>query len=242
MEDRDHLTVTDQQRAEFRRLMTGGRLGVYDASVRAAGSQGVTIDPLDLYVYNMALAGALLGPLHMLEVVTRNAVHLELSRYAEREDWWARGSRVVLLERHYERVADFERKVAQGLSRSRTVLPGDVVAATDLGFWTGLLGRGTSRGGADYQALWDGVIHRAFPHTRRRRDQMWTQYNAMRTLRNRIGHHEHILTTDPRRSLTTIVGLIGSVSRPLAAWVDDRARVDAVLRRHPLTGRPATHF
>jgi hypothetical protein len=238
----EDLTVTDDQRADFRRLMTGARLSVYDASAHAAGARGVTADPLDLYVYNMALAGALLGPLHMLEVVTRNAIHHELTRYAGREDWWVRGSKVVLLDRHHARVADFERKVARGLSHSRTIVPGDIIAATDLGFWTGLLGRGRSSAGADYQALWDDVVHDAFPHTRQRRDQMWAKYNAMRTLRNRIGHHEHILTTDPRRNLATIVSLIGSVSGPLASWVDDRSRVDDVLRRHPFGGAPVTHF
>lgn len=64
----------------------------------------------------------------------------------------------------------------------------------------------------------------------------------MRLLRNRIGHHEHLLTIDATRSFDTIVELIGWVSRPIASWVDDRSRVHAVLRRHPFGGVPATHF
>jgi len=236
------LTVTAEQRTEFARLMTGGRMNVYDAAVTlAAQKHQVTVDPIDLYVYNMALAGALLGPLHMLEVVTRNAMHHELTAYAGREDWWVRGSRVTLLERHYERIDEFEGKVVRDLKGSRAVVPGDIVAASDLGFWTGLLGKG-SRDGADYERLWVDATRLAFPNTRQNRYQIWPKYNAMRALRNRVGHHEHIFRTDAKRNLSTIVELVGFISAPLAEWADDRSRVVGVLGRHPFTGTPVTHF
>ena len=237
----EELVVSAQQRAEFVRLMTGGRMNAYAAAVLRAQQKGREVDPLDLYVYNMALAGALLGPLHMLEVVTRNAVHHELTTWAGRDDWWVVGTRVVLLPRHQKKIADCVAKVEGELRGRRPVLPGDVVAATDLGFWTGLLGRGRT-GQADYQVLWDGAIRHAFPHTRRRREQVWGRFNAMRLLRNRIGHHEHLMKTDAARNLATIVELIGWVSGPMAEWVDDRSRVPAVLERHPFAGTPATHF
>lgn len=160
---------------------------------------------------------------------------------AGREDWWATGSRVVLLPRHRQKIADCVAKVEGDLRGRRPVLAGDVVAATDLGFWTGLLGRGRA-GSADYQTLWDGAIRHAFPHTRRRREQIWGRFNAMRLLRNRIGHHEHLMKTDPARNLQTIVELIGWVSGPMAEWVDDRSRVAVVLEHHPFAGSPATHF
>jgi len=238
----DDLTISDEQRAEFVRLMTGGRMNAYDAAVLRAQQDGRQVDPLDLYVYNMALAGALLGPLHMLEVVTRNAVHHELAAWAGREDWWGGGSKVVLLPRHDAKITECIGKVERDLRGTRAVVPGDVIAATDLGFWTGLLGSGTSKNGADYPMLWDRAIRSAFPNTRRRRPQVWNKLNVMRLLRNRIGHHEHLMNTDPRQNLETIVELISWVSGPLAQWVDDRSRMDAVLPRHPSRGTPATHF
>lgn len=237
------LSVTPEQRAEFTRLMTGGRMSAYDtAATLAAQQQGLTVDSLDFYVYNMALAGALLGPLHMLEVITRNAMHHELATFAGQEDWWVRGSKVTLLDRHYIRVADFEKKVRRDLRGTRPLVPGDIVAASDLGFWTGLLGKGSSADGADYEQLWKDVTKRAFPNTRQKRDQVWPKFNALRVVRNRVGHHEHIFRTDPNRNLATIVELIGFVSPPLAEWVDDRSRVADVSARHPFTGQSVTHY
>ena len=239
----EDLTVTADQRAEFDRLMTGGRMDVYGAAARSVAERhGVTVDALDLYVYNMALAGALLGPIHMLEVVTRNALHHELTAFAGQDDWWARGSRVQLLERHRQRIVDFGDKVTRELKGTRAVIPGDIVAASDLGFWTGLLGKGSRRDGVDYEQLWDDVTRHAFPNTRQRREQVWQKFNAIRIVRNRVSHHEHIFRTDPKRNLATIIELVGFVSRPMAEWVDDRSRVAAIHERHPFTGTPATHF
>lgn len=238
----EDLTVSAEQRAEFARLMTGGRMNAYEAAVlRAQQHFGRDVDPLDLYVYNMALAGALLGPLHMLEVVTRNAIHHELTVWAGRDDWWAAGSRVTLLPRHYAKIDDCTKKVDRDLGGTRPWVAGDIIAATDLGFWTGMLGRGQAAG-ANYQELWDVAIHKALPNTRRRRDKVWPKFNAMRLLRNRIGHHEHLMKTDAARNLETIVELVGWASEPLASWVDDRSRVDAVLTQHPFRSAPATHF
>jgi hypothetical protein len=58
----------------------------YQAAVDLAHDTGY--DALDVYVFNMALAGAMLGPLHILEITMRNAMHEALVTHAGRRDWW----------------------------------------------------------------------------------------------------------------------------------------------------------
>ncbi|NWL26285.1 hypothetical protein DM794_04290 [Paenarthrobacter ureafaciens] len=74
------------QYAEIRRAITPARLTAFD---RAAQSRGASHDDaINLYEWNAELASALLLPLHLFEVVLRNAIHEALTRtYMERWPW-----------------------------------------------------------------------------------------------------------------------------------------------------------
>lgn len=209
----------------------------YDQAVDAAGGGG---DELDHYAYNMALAGAYLGPLHILEIAARNAMHHQLTAHAGRDDWWD-SRRVHLVPSQERAITDAESKVDRQLARrteprsfSRT--PDDVVAALDFGFWCGLLGKGDSRLGRDFEyekTVWQPAVRHAFPNYRGNRGVLAARFNEAREFRNRITHHEPVHAVPVEAKTGELLRLIGFVSMPIAQWTYRRTRLRLLAARGP---------
>ncbi len=96
--------------------------------------------------------------------------------------------------------------------RNAQVNPGAVIAELSFGFWVGLLANHYD------QTLWRQGLHRAFERGANRRD-LHDQLDRLRTLRNRIAHHEHLLNRDLRGDLARIDTVLGSINPEVAAWV-----------------------
>lgn len=197
----DQLGTTSQQAAHLSRLLSGARLGSYAANV----PPGTALTPLDVYVYNMRLAAALLGPLHVLEVVVRNAIHQQLMRLTQREDWW---STLVLDDWQDEKLRKALHDATRDCRRKqRSATADDVIASLDLGFWCGLVGNGRR---LDYErALWQPAVRFAFPNNKRGRKGVHQSLDRIRRLRNRVSHHEPI---HDRVSVSTYEEIIRMIS------------------------------
>ena len=230
----EDLAVTPEQRAELGRLLSGGRMNSYQAAVELARASGD--HALDVYVYNMALAGALLGPLHILEIATRNAMNEALATFTGRRDWWA-APNVDLDARGARKIEEAAKKVTTDRGSGGTpATADDVVAALEFGFWTALL-----HGRYD-RTLWQPALQGAFPNSRRTRHQLKSGLDALRRLRNRVTHHEPIHAREPLADLEEIQRFIGFVSDPVAEWVRDRSRLPAIVRAQPGSACPVRHF
>ena len=227
--------TTATQRAELHRLLSGGRTDSYDDA--AAVARASRYDALDVYVYNMALAAALLGPLHLLEVITRNAMHEVLVSYTGRSDWWL-DPRITLDAWHQSKIVDAERNLttARVKAGGLPICPDDVVAAVDFGFWTSLLGSKYEK------SLWQPALRSAFPQSRRSRQQVRVGLDSLRRLRNRVSHHEPMHARNVESDFAEIIRYIGFVSAPIAHWVRDRSRVPGVLAARPGTQTPIRNF
>jgi hypothetical protein len=94
-----------------------------------------------------------------------------------------------------------------------TASPGKVVAELTFGFWSNLAARGY------HWSLWQPCLHRAFPAARLARPLIHTRLEAIRTLRNRIAHHEPVLTA--RRTLYASSSLLLPLDAltECAAWI-----------------------
>jgi hypothetical protein len=66
--------------------------------------------------------------------------------------------------------------------------PGKVVAELSFGFWCALAGRHY------HWTLWQPCLHRVFPGVRLPRPHIHGRLENIRLLRNRIAHHERVLT------------------------------------------------
>lgn len=223
----EDLHTSDTQRAELSRLLSGGRMNSYTQAVQAAA--GAPYSELDLYVYNMALAGALLGPLHILEIATRNAIHELLVTRAGRRDWWVDvtidGYMSAWARNQITKAGD--KVVAARGPGGAVVSADDVVAATEFGFWSDLLKPAYER------TLWQETVRHAFPNSRRSRHQMYQAIQSHRRLRNRVTHHEPLHIVDAQAAYDDILRFIGFISKPVATWVDDRSRLAVVVKARP---------
>ena len=104
-----------------------------------------------------------------------------------------------------------------------------VVAALSFGFWVSLTGSGgrlTSGSKANYEmTLWRPALRRAFPHREKlTRKQVHRPLNDLRTLRNRIAHHEPIFARDLAGDHERILDVAGWISPTMATWIEHHSR------------------
>jgi hypothetical protein len=228
------VTLTKAQQVELGRCLGTERMIPY-GSTTSTPTEAV----LDLYAYNMRLASGVLGVLHVLEVVTRNAMHEALSANFGREDWWSTPGLQLVDWSRDKFTKTVDKTIGQARSASRPHVAGDVVAALDFGVWVGLLDGG---GRCDYErTLWQPALQSAFPYNRRDRNGTWRAFNNARRLRNRVMHHEPIHDRFSLGEYDELIRLIGFVSPPVADWIRNRSLVPLILKAKALSTR-TTHF
>ena len=168
---------------------------------------------LHLYAWNTAVSAAFYGPLQGLEVALRNAMHGQLvGRYGA--DWYnnpAAGLDAGCLERIVKAKAEVTRA-------GHEAGPSRVVAALSFGFWISLLGSGgrfdPAGRKADYErTLWRPALRGSFPHRATlTRKQARSPLDYLRTLRNRIAHHEPIFARRLSEDHQRILDVTGWIS------------------------------
>lgn len=209
--------------AQFTRLppiIMADRLGTYLASVGGDPARAVR-----LYTWNIEVSAAFWGPLQAVEVVLRNALHQQMHALFAREDWW----NDPLVALHHDQQQQVAKTLAKLAKRKPGFGSGHVVAELTLGFWTGLLGRGT---GYEHR-LWTPALRRAFPGYRGSRANLHAVVESLRLLRNRVAHHESIFSRHLAADHESILALAGHIDADARTWIDSHSRVPTVLaRRH----------
>lgn len=207
-------------------LISGARLKPY-----VDRYQGNRILAMRRYTWNLAVSSAFWGPICVLEVALRNALHAQLVDRAGASDWW-NNNHIHLCAREREAIdsaIDKLRSRGNGAPSSD-----DVVAATSFGLWTGLLSGGIPRDRLlDYETtLWQPRLQRAFPYRgTRRRKYIHAKLDRVRDLRNRIAHHEPIHRA-PQQLAThydSILELAGMLDPGLADFIREHSRTARVI-------------
>ena len=176
---------------------------------------------LQRYTWNTAVSAAFYGPLQTLEVALRNAVHDVMStnhgaRWFEDEQ---------LLRSNDRHIVD---QTIQHLhNRSKQPTAGRVVAELPFRFWVALFANPYDT------TIWRTDLHRIFTPRVKDRRGLHDTLDRLRTLRNRIAHHEPIfhrrLDDDYRR----IRNIVGFLSPPTFTWLDHHSRVPEALVTKP---------
>ena len=96
---------------------------------------------------------------------------------------------------------------------------GRVVAELCFGFWTGLTG-------PKYDLLWRNHLVKIFPRRPLQRAHVQTRLNSIRKLRNRVAHHEPILSRPLQRDINQIFDIISWMSPVTARWVRSNSSFD----------------
>ena len=187
---------------------------------------------LHLYTWNTALSAAFYGPLQGLEVALRNALHRQLTERYGAE--WYDNPAAGLDTGGLDRIADAKQEVERS---GRASGPGRIVAGLSLGFWISLLRSGgridSARRKADYETtLWRPALRTAFPHRKSlTRRQAHTPLEHLRTLRNRIAHHEPIFGRRLDQDYRSILDVTGWISPGVQAWIEHHSRVPTLLAK-----------
>lgn len=176
---------------------------------------------LDLYALNTRLSEALYTPLQMLEVALRNRIHAVLS--ASVHPRWFEEPDFLAVPHQNEQVIEALAELAR---ERKEPTPGRIVAALTFSFWTAMLG-------TSYENLWQTDLHgigRRDDGKGLRRKDLSGPLTPIRLLRNRIAHHEPILTWDLPKHHEAMLRITGWLSPPAAAWCRTLDRFDQV---HP---------
>ncbi|MEU3406836.1 hypothetical protein ABZ766_23260 [Streptomyces sp. NPDC006670] len=184
---------------------------------------GDTERALRLYAWDAEAARALHSPLRDLEVSLRNRLHRQLAGKFGQPDWW----NLRRSEPNGYALDDIRRAEDQLAERRRPYGPSDVVAKLPFGFWVALLSRG-GRGNYEMRYWYPALRHCFRGHGR---EAVHQRFDRMRTLRNRIAHHERIEHRRLDQDFCTAVDLMRLVAPELAARHDKYSQVPAVLAR-----------
>src|SRR5208283_5317703 len=158
-----------------------------------AATKGDISGALELYEHNITISEALFGFIHGLEVAVRNSIHYVLRRDLATPTWYDGG--VALPWSTTGEVLSLTSVMTDMVSEAKaklqpaTTSPGKVVAELTFGFWVNTISR------RFHTTLWVPSLHKAFPHATVARKIIHLRLEMIRRLRNRIAHHEPILTS-----------------------------------------------
>jgi hypothetical protein len=163
--------------ASIPRTISNERLVRYLAATGHDLSQALT-----LYEHNVHLSEALYGLLHGIEIAVRNSIHAALCMSYRQSNWYDLAPLAPYWQRELQRAKTNAGPAAPA---------GKIIAELTFGFWVELLKQ------HNHRSLWVGMkLHRAFPNARgMTRGHIHDRLKIAQRLRNRISHHERILTS-----------------------------------------------
>ncbi len=176
---------------------------------------------LELYALNMQLSEALYTPLQVLEVVLRNRIHAVLGNALH--ECWFDDAGFLLVDNQRRQLV----KAREDLTDDRkNPTPGRIVSALTFSFWTSMLS-------PSYETLWQQILHdiaRREDGKGLRRKDFSRPLRQIRTLRNRVAHHEPILQWHLIQHYANIMQLTRWLSPAAADWCERYSRFPKV---HP---------
>jgi len=214
--------------SNIKRTLSDSRLSTYEQIV-FNGTALSTEQALKLYAWNAQVSAAFFAPLHLCEVVLRNAVSEALERkYGLNWPW----------------NNTFERSLpnpSRGYSPRRDLMnardgqgtTGKVIPELKLVFWEKLLTRRFD------DRLWTPFLHTVFPNHEvtlsvpEMRSKLRALLENVRGLRNRIAHHEPIIARDLALDFKNIDLLISYRCSDTAHWTYKNQLVTPLMELKP---------
>lgn len=211
----------------IRLALSEARLGTYEALIKPPTPK---LDgALALYAWNAKVSAAMLAPLHICEVVIRNAVSDAISAVYGPQWPWS----TVFEQSLPTPFNAFNAR--RELMRARDGQPstGKVIAELNMMFWQKMFtGRFDNR-------IWNANLLLVMPHldaaksVSTLRSMIHGDLEQLRGLRNRIAHHEPIFTRVLNDDLTKINHLIAFRCPVTAAWMMNNQHASEILNRKP---------
>lgn len=216
--------------------LSAARIGTYEVAAGIIDPVTGTPDPtrtqaLELYAWNALVSGALLMPLHICEVVVRNAVSEALeATYGVNWPWSTSFERSL----PYPPVGYNPRRDLQNARKGATTT-GKVIPELKFVFWQKLF---TARYD---KRLWDGHLPTVLPNigagsaltVAKARQRVYDDLEHIRKLRNRIAHHEPIIARNLHGDFQRIDELVQFRCHHTARWMRNNQHAVALIAAKP---------
>ena len=187
-------------------------------------SQRKDRDPVELYLLNIQISGAFYFPLHVCEVVLRNAADQALC-HTHTNDWHMnKGFQISLIEESRNKLL----KSISNKSNNGSVTKGDVIANLTLGFWVNLLA-------PKYNNMWTSTFYNCFkgyktaiPTSKNplnAQNKVFKKLTKVQKFRNRIAHYEPIINLNLANEYKRMMEIISYIDPKVAAWVETEQNV-----------------
>lgn len=178
-----------------------------------------------LYGWNADIGAAFWRTLGHIEVLVRNAMHAQLTRWslASYGDayWYLMAEHLLSAPANTAVAAARARATRSDLPET----PGRVVAELTFAFWRYLASSRYDR------SLWRPALRRAFPG--RSRGAVATSLDSLHLLRNRIAHHEPIHRLDLAGLRADAMALTSWIDAGAATWIVGGDTVARLLSERP---------
>ncbi|MFV2197093.1 hypothetical protein [Nocardiopsis sp. LOL_012] len=182
-------------------------------------------DALAVYEWSARTAAAAFEDVGHLEVLLRNALDECLREHVRESEcgipWF------LLPTPGGEHVAEAVQVVRERLRKQKQESRDQIVAGLTFGFWSGLLG-------TRYEELWRECLYRAFPNASGRRKEVSVELDGVRKFRNRLAHHDSMLSVDVPFEARRIFTLARYIDHDVADWLEQRSRVLKVYGERPV--------
>lgn len=173
----------------------------------------------ELYIWNMAVSGAFLPWLNMVEIILRNRIHIALSTVHGNQWAWEHGFISTLPNPRNSFNPRHELSVISNKYKA-TRKTGKVIADLNFAFWQQMLKKN------QLHTLWNKHLYITFPNldasktVDANRQTLYDHLEQIRKLRNRIAHHEPIHTRNLTDDLDSILFVIGAAySQDFIDWL-----------------------
>lgn len=214
----------------IKKALSSARMSTYEAVIDRAGNKLNDEQALGLYAWNAQVSAAFLAPLHICEIVVRNAVAEVLeSQYGSKWPWSA-GFEQSLPDPKigYSPRAD--------LRSARRAAPttGKVIPELAFVFWQKMFtGRYDVR-------LWNAYLVKTFPNlphgqsVSKSRQAIYDDLEHIRKLRNRIAHHEPIFSRPLTDDFKRIMDLVTFRCPVTAGWMNESQQATQFIQQRPV--------
>lgn len=139
------------------------------------------------YLWNIAVCESLYAPLHLLEVGLRNAIDRAMNKSTGSVFWY---DSVTLTPWGHTQVGNAKTSISRS---GKSIVPGRVVAELQFGFWTSMFESHYEKPSAGFLPKGIKATFPYMPKSLHKRKQIKADLDKIRTIRNRIFHHERII-------------------------------------------------
>lgn len=210
-------------------------MGTYEATTDSNGNNITPQIALDLYAWNAQVSAALLAPLHICEVVVRNAISEALE--AQYGSNWpqSRGFEQSLPRSStgYNQQKDLQSS-RQRLQTAGKLTTGKLIPELKFVFWQKMLtGRHDKR-------LWNAYLPQIFPNlpggksVGQLRQSLYDDLEHIRTLRNRIAHHEPVFNRNLTDDFQRVSNLVTFRCAVTATWMLQNQQATKLIAARPV--------